>query len=120
MHATLKTCDGCGKPSLIWKTVGRKRYCKYCAPKKQKTEDNQYSKLREKFFSKSENQFCKAHLDGCMHIATDVHHSKGRGEYLLDTSTWIPVCRACHNYIETHPEEAKALELSSTRLNIEG
>jgi predicted HNH restriction endonuclease len=49
-------------------------------------------------------------------VATDVHHKKGRGKYHLDTSTWLPVCRNCHEWIETHPEDAKELGYSETRI----
>jgi hypothetical protein len=34
---------------------------------------------------------------------TDVHHKKGRGKYLLDESTWLPVCREHHDKIHANP-----------------
>jgi hypothetical protein len=40
--------------------------------------------------------------------ATDVHHKLGRGPYLLMSSTWIGVCRICHNHIHAHPSWAYA------------
>ena len=40
--------------------------------------------------------------------ATDVHHKRGRGPYLLMSLTWIGVCRICHNYIHAHPSWAYA------------
>lgn len=36
----------------------------------------------------------------------DVHHRKGRGKYLLDTSTWLAVSRAAHNHIHTFTKES--------------
>jgi len=49
--------------------------------------------------------------------ATDVHHMAGRvGEKLLDTDTWLPCCRPCHLFIESHPVAARELGLSESRL----
>lgn len=64
----------------------------------------------------TENPNCVANLECCLGIATDVHHSQGRGKYLNDVSTWKPVCRPCHVWTEEHPKEAKELGLSKDRL----
>ena len=37
----------------------------------------------------------------------DCHHMMGRGKYYLDESTWIPVCRRCHRYIEDNKNWAR-------------
>jgi cytochrome c553 len=37
----------------------------------------------------------------------DVHHTHGRGPHLLDESTWLPVCRQCHDWIHSHPGQAR-------------
>ncbi len=37
----------------------------------------------------------------------DVHHMKGRAKFLLERSTWMAVCRICHDYIETHKRWAR-------------
>ena len=58
---------------------------------------------------------CQAKIFECTLKATDIHHKQGRGKYHLDTSTWLSVCRNCHNYIEHHPEEAKELGYTSIR-----
>lgn len=74
-----------------------------------------YSILRAQFLKN--NPICRARITGeCAHHAADVHHKKGRGPYLLDDSTWLPVCRPCHSWIENNPEEAKKLNLSLSRL----
>lgn len=126
----LKFCDGCQKPRRIWKSKGREKYCQPCwlkknpvksiAPKgvKKIEEDKLYLELRTDFFSKDENQICCAQLPVCTYQATDVHHARGRGIYLLATNTWKPVCRSCHDWIEEHPKEATILELSASRLSI--
>ena len=122
----LKMCAGCNQPKYIWKSHGKEKYCKACwynidkpkkiAPisKKMKVQLDDYSKLRLAFFVI--HAICKAKLQGCSGVATDIHHKAGRGENLLKINTWLPVCRSCHSYIETHPDEAKELGLSESRL----
>lgn len=73
-----------------------------------------YSQLREEFLKN--HPLCEAHLHDCTRIATDIHHKRGRGKYLLDITTWLSVCRRCHQWIETRPKQAKELGLSDTRL----
>ena len=36
--------------------------------------------------------------------ATEIHHKRGRGRYLLDTSTWMAVSRAGHDAIHADPK----------------
>lgn len=74
----------------------------------------EYNKLRIPFIQLS--PLCRAKLPNCTKVTTDIHHMKGRGKYLLDTFTWLPVCRNCHHRIELFPEEAKRLNLSQSRL----
>ena len=72
-------------------------------------------KLRKKFLEL--HPFCKAHLSGCMLRATDVHHPFGRGgDHYLKVEEWIPLCRACHKFVEENPLIAKELGLSHDRL----
>ena len=73
-----------------------------------------YSQERKKYLSN--NPMCHAKIYKCTQRATDVHHKKGRGKYHLDTSTWLPVCRNCHDWIETNPEDAKELGFSEIRI----
>jgi len=137
MLSKLKMCTGCNKLKHIWKSLGKKeKLCQECwsniqppksidrsttkiAPvsKKKKEELSVYSKLREAFLVAKPH--CEAKLVGCTGISTDVHHKKGRGEYMLKVGTWLAACRSCHTYIELHPEEAKELGLSESRLNKE-
>ncbi len=76
--------------------------------------NREYSKLRKQFLS--ERSVCRAKIHNCSIQATDVHHMKGRGKYHLDTTTWLPVCRNCHMWIETNPEDAKELGYSISRV----
>lgn len=73
-----------------------------------------YSQERKKYLSN--NPMCHAKIYNCTNHATEVHHKKGRGKYHLDTSTWLPVCRNCHDWIENNPEDAKELGYSETRI----
>lgn len=51
-------------------------------------------------------------------VATTEHHPAGRdGDHLFDET--IRACVACHLWAETHPEEAKVLNVSRSRLNNE-
>jgi hypothetical protein len=49
-------------------------------------------------------------------MSTDVHHIRGRGKYTLDVTTWLSVCRACHNFIEMNNDVAKEYGFSKTRI----
>jgi hypothetical protein len=129
-----KICNSCETEQIIWKNHDGNKYCRKCwldktfvLPKKylkpikpksdkKSIQDQLYTVLRNKFFQDDNNKSCKARLQGCTILATDVHHTKGRGENLNDVSTWIPLCRTCHTYIELHPVEAKNLNFSSNRI----
>lgn len=129
---SLKKCDGCSRQRVIWKNHTengvRKRLCKECwscqsshspkptkqkplAPrsKKRAKQESEYSNKRKIFMSA--HSMCQANISGlCTSTSTDIHHVKGRvGELLLDESYWMSVCRACHQWIETHPVEATQL-----------
>ncbi len=131
MKPKLKECDGCQKMTVIWKNHEGNRYCKYCwschksstnKPKKpnksviprvsakRKKKDAEYLKLRERYLI--DNSLCKVKVQGCSSNATDVHHTyagSNRDAFYLVQSTWIPVCRNCHNWIHEHPEEARIM-----------
>lgn len=126
-----KICAGCQQEQYIWKAAGRDKYCKTCWYKlkaekgekivkikqvsaKKAKQDIVYSKLRKDYLSA--HPFCQAKLPECTLTATDIHHKKGRGKYYLITTTWMSACRSCHEWIETHPAEAKELGFSETRI----
>lgn len=82
---------------------------------KRKELNVEYFKLVEQF--KKDNPECKAKVNEyCTKATEDIHHRKGRNTFLLDVSTFLPVCRSCHNYIEAHPKEAKEKGWSESRL----
>jgi hypothetical protein len=127
----LKVCDGCQKETVIWKNHGGFKYCKYCwscqkaidsnsvqkptdykipqVSSKRKKKDLEYSKLRKRFLT--DNPLCMVKVNGCGHGATDVHHKfsgSDRDTYYLVQSTWLAVCRNCHDWIHAHPKESRA------------
>ena len=68
-----------------------------------------YYELRRAFLS--EQTLCegfKVGLAGCEGDAVEVHHQKGRGIHLNDVSTFLAVCRPCHEFIHQHPSQARA------------
>jgi hypothetical protein len=133
----LKTCAACGEERLIWKNFEGQKFCKDCwmqkAPPKQaqtsrlikpvsdkrKPLDQLYSKMRKQFLDLPENATCRAKLHVCLNTSRQdltIHHSKGRGKYYLDTTTWIPLCLSCHRWVEEHPADAKEMFLTETRV----
>jgi hypothetical protein len=128
----LKICDRCGLEKPIWKSsgTGGLKLCKYCwschksgddiqkptsseitrVSAKRAKKDAEYLKLRERYLT--ENPLCMVKVSGCMHNATDVHHTfagSNREAFYLVQSTWLPVCRNCHDWIHNHPTEARTM-----------
>jgi hypothetical protein len=132
MVAKFKICDGCKKPRRIWKNSGGLKFCQQCwsaqnpqpiptgkqkkiaprSPKRAK-EETEYTKERRKFLL--ERPMCEAHLPGiCTQHSTDVHHTysgKDRSQYFLVTSTWLSVCRMCHDWIHENSRSAREMGL---------
>jgi len=130
MNQKKKICDGCDTEQYIWKNNLGSRYCLVCwnrikfnnnppevkkqklnpKSKKQAILDIAYSKLRKRFLE--EHPMCQAHLPGCQGGATDVHHKSQRCKNYLVVSSWISICRSCHNWIHfVDPRSARELGL---------
>jgi len=142
IQAKKKKCDGeCGQLAYIWKNEEGKKYCKDCYLKHKNrcVQDKAYTKPTKKQYripSKSSKKakldtaysilrqqylksrpLCQAHLQGiCTNLSTDIHHKQGRGIYQNDTTTWIAVCRSCHEWIENNSESAREMGLSTSRI----
>lgn len=67
-----------------------------------------YSKLRKKYLEI--HPLCECDLPGCTRKAVEIHHKKGRGKNTTDVSTFLAVCRSCHDWIHNNPKEAKELK----------
>jgi hypothetical protein len=72
-------------------------------------EAPKYRALRSEFLS--EHPLCEAKLSGCAYWSCDVHHTAGRGRFLLAVETWLAACRSCHDWIERHRRQARELGL---------
>ena len=80
---------------------------------KLKKADKEYQKIRKQFLL----THLKCEVKGCNHVATEVHHQKGRhGALLLDTNFFLAVCSPHHKKIEEHPAWAKQEGYSISRL----
>jgi len=123
MQRKLKTCSVCGKECYLF-SHGR---CKQCAAKdykkptssgkvkpisdKRKKRLEKYKEIRDKFLK--DNPVCM--FPGCKSKEVECHHASGRsGDSLFNDL--ISLCRQHHIWVETHPKEAKELNLSKTRL----
>lgn len=99
-------------PKPVKKDKPKKKGIRKVSPKR-KEDNEKYSVLRKEFL-----KLYPVCLSGvCQNASTDVHHKKGRiGSLFLDTEFWMPVCRECHQWIETHPVEAKEKGYSLNRI----
>ena len=131
MHVKKKICDSCETEQVIWKNQSGVRYCKQCwsrhkpsinqkpnakplqaVSQKRKKQDLEYSKLRDRYMSEPENTMCKVKVKGCTNSATDIHHTyagSNRHVFYLIQSTWLPVCRTCHDWIHANPAKARIM-----------
>jgi hypothetical protein len=81
-------------------------------------QDREYTVLRREFLADPKNKCCNAKLPGCTGSNPSnltVHHTRGRGRYYLDVSTWMCACMSCHHWIEEHPEESRELGFTDSR-----
>lgn len=112
-HAHFSVANSLNEPELQKVADRVKKPIKKVSAKR-KAQDREYAKLKKQFMVV--HPTCEAQLAQCTKVATDIHHKAGRGVNMLNTDTWLSVCRNCHTYIETHPSEAKEKGLSISRL----
>jgi len=77
--------------------------------KKRAAQLREYAARRKAFlFIDKPHYFAGCGVRGCVDIATEIHHKKGReGKWLLDEKYWMPVCRFHHARIEENRAWAK-------------
>ncbi len=90
------------------KPIARRARVKRVSERRRK-EGAEYAKKRKAFLAARPR--CEAAPLACRQPSTDVHHRAKRGRNYLDESTWIAVCRTCHDWIHAHPKEARELGL---------
>jgi hypothetical protein len=137
MRPKEKICDHCLEKKLIWKNYQGQKYCLLCwnrikpenlkkvpvvrkvriRPVSQRQEEKLrvYRRKRDKFL---EGKTCE--FPGCTSTEVTLHHAKGRiGSFLTDKRYFKALCWPHHQWVETHPEEAKQMGLSLSRLDNE-
>lgn len=97
------------KPPKRYSDTTKKKIVRYKRPnavsKKRAAQNREYLKLREQFLK--DNPICEVYP---YFYSKDVHHKfsgKDRAAHFLDVSTWMAVSREAHNWIHSHPKEAR-------------
>ena len=86
--------------------------------KKLASKERQYAKMVREMAAESTE--CEIRVPGvCTGVMEGVHHSKGRGKFLLVRKYLKRACNPCHRYIETHPQYAMEHGFSVSRLTKE-
>ena len=60
-----------------------------------------YRPLRDAYMK--DNPDCEI----CGKPSNDLHHKAGRGKFLCDVTTFMAVCRKCHNFIHENPKKSR-------------
>jgi hypothetical protein len=88
-------------------TLVRKKPMRRCSKKLTK-ELRTYYRLRGLFLANHPRcEACETLGHPDRMAATEVHHTRGRGKYLNDVSTWLAVDSLCHAEIHQSPNEAR-------------
>lgn len=110
-----KFCLGTAECIKASKEQPKKKAIKKMSDKRT-VENETYLLLRKAFLLRHPD--CIGKFVGCSGVANTVHHSRGRiGALLCDIRYFKGLCMSCHTYVETHPNEAKELGLSESRLS---
>lgn len=108
-------CLDCGKFGPV--TAERCPYCYRAYRAKVAAQDEglkEYRKLRKEYLA----AYPMCQHPECVRAATEVHHAKGRtGKLLTDVRHFRGLCHEHHVWVELHPDEAKKLGLSASRLS---
>lgn len=79
---------------------------------KRKTDEQEYGRRRKIFLRNHPWCAVAKALHEKPRRATQVHHKRGRiGRLLLDERHWLPVSSWGHEWINSHPAEARKLDL---------
>jgi hypothetical protein len=68
---------------------------------KHKAELAVYSDKRKTYL------LCNPYCEICGVFATDIHHKERRGKNLNNEETWMPLCRFCHQKVESNGKWAR-------------
>lgn len=124
---TTKNCKTCGKEFKLFRTTD-----KYCSPecvenKHQKKSGAPIKPVSDKMtkelakYRRLRSQYLEAtpicEVRGCNRASSEIHHRRGRLQYLCVVKYFLAVCRPCHLWIEANPEAAKEQGYSVDRLH---
>lgn len=76
---------------------------------KQAKKNALYSKQRKEHLAKF--PFCQLKLQGCEKVATEIHHSQGRGESTNKAESFMSACHNCHSLLHDKMSAKEAREL---------
>lgn len=117
-HETVNwnTCEHCGKRYAMKHSCkkGVKRKAIRPMSKKLSKERKTYREMREEFLSKIDNRFCAVYPSL---PSEEIHHMRGRGKYLNDTTTWLAVSRLGHVWLHENVSEAIKRGFIKSRLS---
>ena len=123
---TTKNCKTCGKEFKLFRTTD-----KYCSPecvesKPQKKSVASIKPVSDKMtkelakYRRLRSQYLEAtptcEVRGCNRAATEIHHRRGRLQYLCVVEYFLAVCRPCHQHIEMNVDWSKENGYSLNRL----
>lgn len=84
---------------------------------KKRAKENRVDKKQNKEIIANEPR-CMIKSPVCIGWAQGAHHVKGRiGKNLTDVKHKIPACNPCNVWVEEHPEEARKMGVSKSRLS---
>lgn len=126
---TTKNCKTCGKEFKLFRTTDK--YCslecveskpqkKSVAPikpvsDKMTKELAKYRRLRSQYLEATPT--CE--VRGCNRASSEIHHRRGRLQYLCVVEYFLAVCRPCHQHIEMNVDWSKENGYSLNRLSDE-
>jgi len=93
----------------IQKLQSKKQYVIPKVSEKQAKKNSLYSKQRMEHLAK--HPHCQLRLQGCTHIATQVHHTEGRGENTNKIESFKSACDNCHTILHDKLSAKEAREL---------
>jgi hypothetical protein len=97
------------KPSRILQDQSKPKSGTLTRTKLNKCSVRQSKRLEEYYAAKEEYMKDKVCCEICGNRRElDLHHKAGRiGKLISDKEHFIAICRECHNYIHSHPSEAR-------------
>jgi len=94
---------------LIEESKKKREYQLPKVSEKQAKKNSLYSKQRKEHLAKFPH--CQLRLQGCTHVAFEVHHQSGRGENTNKMESFMSACPECHKQLHDILSAKEAREL---------